>query len=253
MKVSSFFSALGRLFDHVETYGKEGFRVWKSKLATTEKLQKYKLPGIKYDLYLRAGTSDYPTFIQVFSDNQYDHPFDVQPKVIIDCGANIGLAAVYFANKYPDATIISIEPESSNFEVLKLNTQHYPNIHCLKNGIWNRKANLKIEDIGLGKWGFITTEVPEPEPNTIAALSINDIREMFSIDEIDILKIDIEGSEKQMFKDNYSGWMNKSKLIIIELHDRMQKGTAKAFFDALHPYDYQLEMKGENIFCELNH
>ena len=252
MKFSSFFSSLSRISKHIELYGKEGFMLWKSKLAKNEQLKTYKLRDIAHEVYLREGTSDYETFVQVFFDKQYAYTLDSQPKYIIDCGANIGLATIYFANQYPDATIIAVEPESSNYDVLKLNTAPYKNVHCLKNGIYNKKTHLKVEDSGLGKWGFTTVEVDSAEAGTISALSIGDIKEMFSIDRIDIVKIDIEGSEKQLFKDNFSGWLGNTGLIIIELHDRTVKGTAKAFFDALHDYDYTLEIKGENIFCEIN-
>lgn len=43
----------------------------------------------------------------------------VRPRVIVDAGANIGLASLFFANKYADAKIIAIEPEEHNFKILK--------------------------------------------------------------------------------------------------------------------------------------
>jgi predicted O-methyltransferase YrrM len=45
--------------------------------------------------------------------------------LILDCGANIGLSSIWFARKYPRATVIAVEPESENFRMLTMNTAEY--------------------------------------------------------------------------------------------------------------------------------
>ena len=142
--LSRIFSSLSRLFFHIEKFGTEGFKLWKSKQNKNGKIVGYKLKGIKSKLFLRTGSSDYEVFKQIFLENQYDVKYKAPPGVIVDCGANIGLASIYFANKYPSAKIIAIEPEKDNFELLKLNTGEYTNIIPVNNGIWNKKANLEI-------------------------------------------------------------------------------------------------------------
>src|SRR5271155_2886167 len=69
------------------------------------------LPGFAHPIWLRAGCSDYFTFHQVFTDRQYEHGLSIDPTFIIDAGANVGFAAIYFARQYPRAQIISIEPD----------------------------------------------------------------------------------------------------------------------------------------------
>src|SRR5712675_1402142 len=63
---------------------------------------------------LRGRTSDINCFQKIFMHREYQSPFDISPKLIIDAGANIGLSALYFAVTYPDAIIIAIEPEIHN-------------------------------------------------------------------------------------------------------------------------------------------
>ena len=63
---------------------------------------------------------------------------------------------------------------------------------------------------------------------------------------IDIMKIDIEGSEKELFESNYESWLPKVKTLIIELHDHMRKGAA------LSKYNFSLAVKGEDIVCFFN-
>ena len=53
---------------------------------------------------------------------------------------------------------------------------------------------------------------------------------------IDILKIDIEGAEKELFMDNYKTWLGKTKVIVIELHDRLDKEISGIFFKAVNNY-----------------
>src|ERR1051326_8504661 len=66
-------------------------------------------------LYLRTGTSDLPVFRQIFIDEEYNFQIPFQPSVIFDLGANVGFASIYFANKFPNARIIAVEPEISNY------------------------------------------------------------------------------------------------------------------------------------------
>lgn len=209
--------------------------------------------GYRNPIFLRNNTSDIPTFHQVISDEEYNIDFGFDPKVIVDCGANIGLAAAYFKNRYRDAKIISIEPEPSNYELLLRNTAAYTNVHCINAGIWCRSAHLLIEDNGYGNWGFQVKEVDSGTDKTIEALSITDIMEKYEINQIDILKIDVEGSEKELFEMGFERWLPKTRVVIIELHEQMRPGATKSFFKAMSNYDFSLTYKGENIICFMHH
>ena len=64
-----------------------------------------------------------------------------------------GFASIYFANKYPGAKIIAIEPEQSNFELLKDNIAPYPNIIPIQAALWHKNEEINLIDPGLGKSG----------------------------------------------------------------------------------------------------
>lgn len=149
MRLSAIFESMTRMVYHIEHHGYEGFKLWKSKQGKKQKTIGYNLKDLKEKVYLRTDSSDYAIYKQIFIEKQYDCSLKKDPEVIIDCGANIGLASVFFANKYPSAKIIAIEPEKSNYEMLLLNTQNYPNVCCLNNGVWSKKTNLYIYDAGL--------------------------------------------------------------------------------------------------------
>jgi hypothetical protein len=68
-----------------------------------------------------------------------------------------------------------------------------------------------------------------------------------NITTIDILKIDIEGAEKEIFETNFENWITNTKVIIVETHDRYKKGTSKAIFNTIGKYDFSLELSGENL------
>lgn len=223
-------------------------------LNKSNPLYKVGLSTAKHPMYMRKNASDVMTFHQVFYHRSYDIyniKLKYEPKVIFDCGANIGMASVYFKNRYPGAKIISVEPESSNFDLLVKNTEKYDDIHCVKAGIWNRTTNLKITDRGLGNWGFITEEVDYEDNTTVKAVSIDELMKRYNVDFIDILKIDIETSEKELFEKNFEKWLPKVKILIIELHDNMKEGCIRSFFKAMVNYKFTMINLGENYVCEL--
>lgn len=238
---------LVELFQYIEVFG------WTSGINTFTKIKfnstdRIKLKDIQYPIKLRSGSSDVNAFRQVFLYKEYNFE-TAEPHFIIDGGSNIGLAAVYFANKFPKATIVSIEPESKNFNLLKENTSAYKTIHPIQSGIWNKTTFLKVRNIGLGNWGFIVEEQLEEDADTFKAISIGDILKKFKQEQIDILKLDVEGAEREIFTSNYQDWLPVTKILIVELHDRMKKGCSRAFFNAMLEYNFSVEQLGENLIC----
>jgi FkbM family methyltransferase len=216
------------------------------------KLLRFNYPkNFRHPIYLRRGASDFPTFESVLQQRCYDINYGFSPEIIFDCGANIGLTTIFYANRFPNAKIIAVEPEPANFELLKKNTASYPNVRLYQAGLWNKTTSLKVENKGYGAWGFMVSETPDGTPGAIQAVTISDLMRQQQCEKIDILKIDIEGSEKELFENNYDAWLPKVKTLVIELHDRMREGAALSFFKALTKYNFRLDIKGENIVCFL--
>ena len=80
-----------------------------------------------------------PTFWQqVFVNCEYDFP-ELSPSAstIVDLGANIGLATLYFAARYPQASILAVEPAAENFNVLLRKTQSLGlRVHRYQAAVW---------------------------------------------------------------------------------------------------------------------
>lgn len=244
-------SLFKRYFYYYRKLGVEGIKIFRGINNKKRSTVKIKLAGAKFPFHLRQNTSDIQTFEHIFINHQYKFQLNFKPKHIFDLGANIGLASIYFANRFPTATIFAVEPDNSNFEMLLKNTEPYKNIHCLKYGVWYKEANLKIVDTGEGHWGFITKEVEEVNENTVEAKSIDGLMVESGITQIDLLKIDIEGAEKKIFECGFQKWLPKVKCMVIELHDRTHEGCSKAFFKALSSYDFSLRIRQENLICDL--
>jgi FkbM family methyltransferase len=208
---------------------------------------KLNLHGLPQPIFLRKGSTDVAVFEQIYLYNEYNLQFNFEPKVIVDAGANIGLFAVKMKGEFPHAKVICIEPDPENFEQLKRNVAGYNNIILENAGLWSHETVLKVYDKhDQGKWGIVVEE--DLEGGNIKAISIPSLMSKHKIERIDILKIDIESSEKELFSENYQAIFAHSKMIIVELHDLMKAGCAKAFFTALNHSvkDYTYMLSGEN-------
>lgn len=204
--------------------------------------------SIKYKpLIIRKGTTDRDVFKAIFVRGEFHLPVSITPRLIIDAGAYTGLSTLYYAQTYPSAKIIAIEPESSNFSVLEKHTKHFANIVRLHAGLWDKHAHLKIVDRGSGNWGFGITEVPQDEPFDIQAVTIESVLALSGCEKIDILKLDIEGSEKQLFSQNYESWLSKVNIIVVELHDYIVSGCASSLYSAINMDEWKEYKSGEKV------
>lgn len=201
----------------------------------------------KLRFYLRPGTSDAGIFGQVFKARQYAISLTDRPQRILDLGANIGLSALYFADRFPTATIVALEPDQQNFELALQNTKHNSRIKMLQKGIWNKNTNLEIINADAGKDSFMVRETNKSGGGCIEATDIVSIMRDQGWTGIDLLKVDIEGAEKELFQENFEGWLPATKVIIIELHDHMKKGSSRSVFSAISRYNFSFSMKHENL------
>jgi len=207
-------------------------------------------------LYLRPTTTDKYVFDLIFLWHEYD--FDVQLSKspnIIDLGANIGLASLFFFNRYPTARIVSVEPSVENFEILKLNLGRFQNSIALNKAVWSKQAALYLKDNLTGGFdGFVFDELSEFDSESglpkVDVVTIDEIMIQYQFDVIDVLKIDIEGAEQKIFESGYEVWLPKTKLIFIELHDQLGTYSARTFFSALCHYRFKCFFsKKESIIC----
>jgi len=196
-------------------------------------------------MVLRPNTSDINVFEQIFIDEEYRCAIAAEPEIIIDAGANIGLASIYYSLTYPTAKIIAFEPEASNFALLQENIKHYPNIQCENAGLWNKNTWLKIHNPDGQKHSFTVEESSSPQG--IHAVTVDRVMEQHDLPFIDILKVDIEGAEKEIFS-GHPAWTSKVGMIVIELHDKERVGCNRAFYTATDSCVKEEFRRGENIF-----
>ncbi|HMK20150.1 MAG TPA: FkbM family methyltransferase [Chitinophagaceae bacterium] len=206
----------------------------------------FNLKKLKHNFSIRNNPFDFATLEEVILKEEYNLSVNFNPSTIIDGGANIGLTSVFFANKYPKAEIVAVEPEEGNFEMLRRNTKKYENVRLIRAGIWSHSAILSVVDEGKGNNSFTVSEILSPKPGSINAISIYDIMQQRNWETIDILKLDIEGAEKNVFESDYEQWLPKVKVLIVELHDRMRSGCTETVFKAVSQYNFSNEIKGEN-------
>lgn len=211
---------------------------------------KFSAPGFRDPLHLRVRTSDISLFQEILINMEYDWELARSPKVIVDAGANVGLTSVFYANKYPDAKIVSVEPEPSNFAMLKKNTASYSNIVTVQAALWKENTELNIFDPGQGHWGFQTGDVRESaaveKQRPVHGTTVDKLMEDNGIGYIDLLKVDIEGSEKEVFEHSLR-WIDRVGVIVIELHDRFKTGCSESVHSAAKHFECEWQ-RGETTF-----
>lgn len=206
-------------------------------------------------IHVRHGDSDLHVVRQVFKDKQYDigaslkqraeqHYADIlrsgKVPTIVDAGANIGAASIWFKNAYPNAHIIAVEPEPGNISVLLKNAGQ--RISVRQAAIGSSPGFVAVKNEGLG-WAAQTERSESGTPIvTMSELFAEGNGAAF------IAKIDIEGFEDDLFSKNLE-WLDEIFLIYVEPHDWLLpgKGTSRTFQRAMGERDFEILISGENL------
>lgn len=148
----------------------------------------------------------------------------VKQPIIVDAGANIGLFSRLINKECPNARIYAIEPEENNYRLLEYNMRNY-SAEIYRGGVWSHDCQVRVIPRDTGNWGFSVKEVYSSDGFSINATSISSLMKKNNLDRIDLLKMDVEGSEYEIFNSRDLDWLDVCQAIVIETHDHIVEGS----------------------------
>jgi len=175
-------------------------------------------------IHYRPGTNDCRLIYEILlsSQKEYDVPEGIRPQNIIDIGANIGIASIFFVHRFPCSRIFAFEPAEGNFSILERNTAPYDNIRVFPTALGSRdeEKDLFFSDNPKNYGGF--SFFPEGS-NTVSKrrIRVRKTAEYFreiGITQVDLLKIDTEGSEFDILTSLNPAMLKKVTWVVGELH-----------------------------------
>jgi FkbM family methyltransferase len=138
-----------------------------------------------------------------------------EPSKILDLGAYVGYTAVYFANRFPSTSIISVEPPGSNFDALVANTVAYPNVRCLAAAVWHERGELTLADCSYGDWGLSFTPGDAGRPaEKVPGYTITNILELHGWNGVDLIKCSSHGGRVDTLLRPRPDWLENTATVI---------------------------------------
>ena len=213
---------------------------------------------------IRDGDSDAAVLRQVFIKREYDlsryrqHNARLdaryaeilsagQKPLIIDAGANIGAASIWYARAYPEALVLAVEPEPENLVLCRANTQARANIKVVAGAIGAQSGCVEIfNDSKKGQSDAFQTRRAE---EGVKVFSVADLKAQAGADAtLFIVKVDIEGFESDLFSAE-TNWIDECAALIVEPHDWLFPGkhSSRSLQQAMLSRDFELLLRPESL------
>lgn len=233
--------------------------------------------GRKEKMFYRPKTSDEGILRDIFPGGAYDlgrlkrgpelldfvasQSRDGRNALVVDAGANIGAASLFFSLLLGKSRVVAVESSPETYKVLERNAVGR-NIRCIHGAISATRGLAQAFDphVSGGFLGHRAKPLDEGAPaagkilGLVPRVTINDIyaeegERAFPF----IVKVDIEGGEADLFSRDIE-WVEKTPIVIVELHDWLlpKQGIAGPFLRCIAGLDRDFVPLGENIFSLAN-
>lgn len=214
------------------------------------RIRSVSLTGYKYPIHYRVGASDPAVIRQLFVQRDYAIAAELPGvEFIIDCGANIGLSAFYFLHCYPRARVLVVEPDPGNMALCQRNLAAFgTRVIYVQSAVWSTGGPLKIERGTFrdgAEWSLQVRPPRDNEPADVIAVTMNDLIAASGFPRIDLLKVDIEAAEREVFAGEELPWLKLIRNLVIELHDEdckrvVEQALARIIRQVAHSGDVTL-------------
>ncbi len=214
---------------------------------------------------LRPGTTDGGTFSDVFRRKEYDLSLfpqfrellavyqhirsDGRIPVIVDCGANVGAATIWLSRLFPYAHVVAVEPDADNARMCRVNTHNLGNVLVIEAAIGSEEGQVSLHNTESDTCS-VSIQTERKINGNVRICTIDDVVRSVQGDAmVFLVKIDIEGFERDLFASNLD-WLENAAAVIIEPHDWLfpGRGTSANFQKAFADRGFEILVWDENLF-----
>lgn len=202
------------------------------------------------DITIRQNIWDARIIREIFFGRPYDRHLTLPPRpVVVDIGGYIGDFSIYAAKYLNAARVVVYEPTAENFEILRRNVE--------VNGLADRITSVN-KAVGVAGEIVLNVQVEEDqeihvsaywymeaEQRKVPSVTLSDLIEEHRLDMIDLLKVDCEGGEFDIFPAMPAHLFDRIRNIVFEYHPiegyREKLGSV---LDRLQTAGYRLHRDG---------
>jgi FkbM family methyltransferase len=148
--------------------------------------------------------------------------------VVVDIGANIGLFSIQVALQTPNCRVVAIEPVPECFECIKASVRSFSltNVEAHQLGLGRAKGLARVRRAGRSLDNRLTCLAEGTNGEApITVLSMDELFARLQLEDVELLKMDIEGGEYDVFSTVRSSTLLQIRTIVAEFHDNICAGT----------------------------
>ena len=182
---------------------------------------------------------------EIFARQHYYFRAETDSPLVLDCGANLGMASIYFKWLYPKCRVQAFEPDPTTFKLLERNIAcNNLNVDAHNCALWDEdgEVNLFVDSSNPGT-GLMSTDPLrlKGKPIKVPARKLSD----FIRAPVDFLKLDVEGAEHRVMRDlEQTGRLLEVRQMVIEYHHRIgnRKSCLADFLGILERGGFQYQI-----------
>lgn len=213
-----------------------------------------------YYFLVRRRTSDVPTAQVVLMRKEYRPLIDLISRqraqgsieYIVDVGANVGYGTIFFKKIFPNATCVAVEPDLGNYRILLENIRinNFEKVSPIQAALWTSEERLvTIRSFRDARdWAISVVDASNDSVNTVEGIKIDKLIEAHSLPRIDVLKMDIEGTEALIFRpdEHPERFLSKVRFLALEIHD--ETNCREQILETLRQSEYAMSFHSETVF-----
>lgn len=171
-------------------------------------------PGLLYPIFVRPATADIQSIVDnVFREEYGRLSHEFVPSTIVDAGAYIGDTIAYSLPRFRTARLNALEPNPESYQLAQKNLAGYgARVSLIQCALWNVEETVYLDG---HETGASVSDQGVPVPTT----TVPQLLELFGVNRIDLMKMDIEGAEATMLESGLGGWLNRIGVLLLGTHD----------------------------------
>ena len=183
-----------------------------------------------------ANRSELIALREVFAEEEYALELRAPARAILDCGANVGFASHYFAERHPEAQIVAVEADPTTFERLASNVAGHDRITPVHAALSDADGTATFYSAATSMSSSLTRRDAGQQEVSVPAITLSTLLRETGIDRVDVLKLDIEGAEFDVLAAAQDE-LGRVGVVAAEIHYDLGSADEAAVRGWLHDFD----------------